>query len=333
MINIYIQYSHGGFKTFFIEGKEKELVNAEVTNSSLYDFPQDAHCYFQYGGTKIIYRYLKDGRLDLVVREIPSIHKDGDGRSIPCAVQFIGEAEDRQTLDHIATDIVNDINKFHEFFSMLFRIREGLRIDGNKLRTWINEHNVPFVCETTVPQIKNIANIKSGVILFVPLSNNFGVDDFVTKNVTSELNLPYTKMQEDDCVITNAKFAIIQGKSTLIAGIASDKKHKIDSVEKHKVESTDVRTTAIPENSISDEETIDALKKKLEDKEKEIQSLKEKAENTFNKLTKVINELNSEKKERAEQYEALLVNKKYLNIALGIIALFIIYIIYSLITD
>ena len=43
--------------------------------------------------------------------------------------------------------------------------------------------------------------------------------------------------------------------------------------------------------------------------------------------------LTLEKKERAEQYEALLVNKKYLNIALGIIAIFIIYIIYSLITD
>lgn len=231
------------------------------------------------------------------MREIPSIHKDGDGRSIPCAVQFIGEAEDRQTIDHIATDIVNDINKFHEFFSMLFRIKEGLRIDGDKLRTWINEHNVPFICETTVPEIKNIVNIKSGVILFVPLSNNFGIDDFVTKNVTSELNLPYTKMQEDDCVITNAKLSIIQRKSTLIAGGVSEENHKIDLVEKHKVESTYVHNNTIQMNSISEEETIDALKKKLESKEKEIQSLKEKAESTFNKLAKVINELNSEKKE------------------------------------
>lgn len=218
MIRIYLQYSYGGFKTFFIEGKEKEAVNMEVTNDTPYDFPQDAHCYFQYGGAKMVYRYLNNGALDLVIREIPSIHKDGDGRSIPCAVQFIGDEEDRLTLDHLATDIVNDIEKFHDFFSLLFRVRDGLRIDGDKLRKWIDEHNVPFVCDTNVPQIKNIQIIKSDVILFVPLSRNFGVDEFVTNNVSSELNLPFAQMKRDNCIIKSSDFSLIQKKSKISIG-------------------------------------------------------------------------------------------------------------------
>lgn len=218
MIKIYIQYSYGGFKTFFIEGKEREAVNAEVTNDSTYDFPDDAHCHFQYGGTKIIYRYLSNNALDLVVREIPSIHKDGDGRSIPCAVQFIGDASDRLIMDYMAIDIANDILKFHDFFSKLFRVREGLRIDGDKLRKWIDEHNVPYTCETGVVQIKNIPYIKSGVIFFVPLSRNFGKDELVTKNVTSELKLPYKKMQFDNCILSSHDFAMAQGKTNVVVG-------------------------------------------------------------------------------------------------------------------
>lgn len=215
MIRIYLQYSYGGFKTFFIEGKEKEAVNMEVTNDTPYDFPQDAHRYFQYGGAKMVYRYLNNGELDLVVREIPSIHKDGDYRSIPCAVQFIGDEEDRLALDYLATDIVNDIEKFHNFFSLLFRVRGGLRIDGDRLRKWIDEHSVPFICETNVQQIKNMQLIKSGVILFVPLSRNFGIDEFVTSNVSSELNLPYAQMKRDNCIIKSSDLFLIQKRSKI----------------------------------------------------------------------------------------------------------------------
>ena len=117
MIKVYCQYSYGGFKTFYIEGLENEPMEKEVIDDTVYDFPEDAYCYFQYGGAKMVYRQLKDGRYDLVVREIPSLNTDGDGRQIPCAVQFVGDAEDKQTLDHLAQDIAYDMFSFENFFA------------------------------------------------------------------------------------------------------------------------------------------------------------------------------------------------------------------------
>lgn len=302
MIRIYLQYSYGGFKTFFIEGKEKEAVNMEVTNDTPYDFPQDAHCYFQYGGAKMVYRYLNNGALDLVVREIPSIHIDGDNRSIPCAVQFIGDEEDRQTLDYLATDIVNDIENFHDFFSLLFRVRDGLRIDGDKLREWIDKHNVPFVCDTNVPQIKNIQIIKSNVILFVPLSRNFGVDEFVTNNVSSELNLPFAQMKRDNCIIKSSDFSLIQNKSKISIDMGSD--------------------------SVGDEPPIgdpgDEDDSSLGEKKKE--------ENSGEGDVTLTNNTQPDENDTQENlYDKILKNKQLLYIALGIIVFVILYIIYSFI--
>lgn len=323
MIDIYIQYSYGGFKTFFIEGKENELVNAEVTTERTYGFPQDAHCNFQYGGAKMIYRYLGDGRLNLVVREIPSIHRDGDGRSIPCAVQFIGDAGDSQILDHIATAIANDFNEFHEFFSKLFRVREGLRIDGSGLRTWIEKHNVPFICETSVVQIKNIPFIKSGVKFFVPLSDNFGKDEIVTRNVVTELKLPYAKMREDGCIIPYSRLSLAQNKSNIITGVATKPIIK-DS----------------PRPTISGETTVEQLTQQLAEKERviqqkneEIKELNEKMATTFKRLTKAMEQLDAEKKERAALQETLSINKKHLYIAIGAVSFLLIFSIYSLIAD
>lgn len=221
MIRVYLQYSYGGFKTFFIEGKEKnESVSQEVSNGEAFDMPSDAHCYFQYGGAKIVYRYLGNGKLDLVVREIPSIHKDGDGRSIPCAVQFVGDAADRNTLDYMVTDIVNDINGFHDFFANLFRVRNGLRIDGEALRQWIENHDTPFLCESKVEQILGITRpVTEGIILFVPMSSNFGIDQTVTNNVAKELKLPLKQVLNDKCFINIAELSKVQQKATITKGI------------------------------------------------------------------------------------------------------------------
>ena len=47
MIKVYCQYSYGGFKTFYIEGLENEPMEKEVIDDTVYDFPEDAYCYFQ----------------------------------------------------------------------------------------------------------------------------------------------------------------------------------------------------------------------------------------------------------------------------------------------
>ncbi len=217
MVKIYCQYSYGGFKTFFIEGNQNEELNHEVTLDNDYGFPKDAHRYFQYGGAKVVYRYLSDGRLLLAIREIPSIHVDGDGRSIPCAVQFIADKEDRALMDYLALDILNDVKAFEDFFSKLFRVRQGLRIAGDKLVEYINNHNTEIVYDTDVPQLRNISQIESGVILFVHLSNNFGVDERVTRNVCGELGFDMGELKSKGCFMSNVTLSKIQGQTAITA--------------------------------------------------------------------------------------------------------------------
>lgn len=317
MIRIYLQYSYGGFKTLYVEGTEKELLNREVTNDNDYGFPTDAHCNFQYGGSKMLYRYLSNGELDLVVREIPSIHADGDGRSIPCAVQFIGGSEDRNTLDHMATDIANNINEFHEFFKMLFRVRSGLRIDGDKLREWIDRHKVPFVCDSPAIQIKNISAVKSGVILFVPLSKNFGIDATVTNNVTKELRLPTDLSNNKDRYICVLELDRLQGKSDIVVG-AQETPVATDDTEVGMLE------------GVSKEEQIQQLKNQLFKKNEEISKLKRQINDEVESIRNVqrkCSELQSENENLANQ---LAISKKILYAAAGTATILGLVCIYSL---
>lgn len=257
MIKVYCQYSYGGFKTFYIEGSENESLEKEVINDTVYDFPEDAYCYFQYGGAKMVYRQLKDGRYDLVVREIPTLYPDGDGRKIPCAVQFIGNAEDKQTLDHLAQDIAQDTLSFENFFAYLFRIRKGLRIDGKKLYEFIEKHSIEGDNITEIPQLQNVSSIKNGVMLFVPLSEKFGVDKFVTENVCNELGLNYKELKHANCVIRNSELIKLQ---------------------KHEEEPEDVElptVTPIDNPNEDPTEEVNLLKKQLSDLEKEKKALLE----------------------------------------------------------
>lgn len=301
MIKTFFQYSYGGYKTLAVSCVENELLDNEVTNDNLCDFPDDAHCYFQYGGSKIVYRYLNDGRLCLVVREMPSIHKDGSGRSIPFAVQFIGDDQDRQTMDFMTIDIANDVNKFHEFLSNLFYVRQGLRIQGEKLSEWIENHKVPFSCNTDVRQIKQISKIKSGVLFFVSLSSKFGVDEYVTNNVSQELNLPYKQMKKDSCIMNTEKLFEIQQKSVISAGIIEvppSKKPEPDGVGTNKDE-------------------VDRLKKIIEDKDKEIADLINKANTHFDTITKLNSKIEEKEEENAELNNKLKLNKKCFYVAVG----------------
>lgn len=217
MINIFLQYSYGGFKTFLVEGQERnERVNKEVLLTDFHVLPDDAYCFFQYGGAKIAYRYISDGRIALIIREIPSIHRDSDGRNIPCAVQFIGDPSDRNTLDYITTDIANDIEAFHNFFSNLFSVRDGLFIDGDSLRSWINQHAIQYSCESPISQIKEISRpMSDGVMFFVPLSSNFGIDRMVTNIIKEELKLPIKQIVSDKCFINMSSLYMLQGKSII----------------------------------------------------------------------------------------------------------------------
>lgn len=241
MIKVYCQYSYGGFKTFYVEGQDNELMDKEVLNEQVYDFPSDAYCYFQYGGAKMVYRSLNDGRLDLVVREIPSLNTDGDGRKIPCAVQFVGDKDDKALLDNVALGIACDLNGFEEFFSHLFRIRQGLRIDGKRLYEFLEEKGKKDF-STEVPQLMHIPAILEGVMLFVPLSENFGKDRLVTERVCQELKLDEKELKLHQCVLQLK--ALLEVQPTVVVDIEAGKaieskvmddvKDKLQQVEKEK---------------------------------------------------------------------------------------------------
>lgn len=209
MVRIYCQYSYGGFKNFPIEGKKDELLDKEVSNNDTYDFPTDANIFFSYGGIKMVYRQLENGEYTLVIKEIPSAHTDSDGRPIICAVQFIGGEKERPTLDNMAISIANDINSFEAFFKDLFFEQEGLRLEGDKLRAYINSFNADYVFSGS-SKLLNIPKSNVRVFLLVALSSNFG-DKVVTEKVLNELNLRQDTKRGETVIMTYQQLLNQQG--------------------------------------------------------------------------------------------------------------------------
>lgn len=222
MVRIYCQYSYGGFKNFAIKGEENELLDKEVANNNALDFPLDANIFFSYGGVKMVYRQLENGEYTLVIKEIPSAHIDGDGRPIICAVQFIGGEEDRLTLDNMAISIANDLNSFETFFKDLFFEHNGLRLEGDKLRAYINGLNTDYVFSGK-SKLLNIQNSNARIILLVALSSNFGIDNSVTEKVINELKLAQDTKRGETIIMTY-QHLLNQQNSLIICKKEEDKK-------------------------------------------------------------------------------------------------------------
>ena len=117
--------------------------------------------------------------------------------------------------------------------------------------------------------------------------------------------------------------SLAQNKSNIITGVATKPIIK-DS----------------PRPTISGETTVEQLTQQLAEKERviqqkndEIKELNEKMATTFKRLTKAMEQLDAEKKERAALQETLSINKKHLYIAIGAVSFLLIFSIYSLIAD
>lgn len=213
MISVYCQYSFGGFRIFRIYGTENESLDAskEVTSDNALDYPDGANIFFDRGGTKVAYRYLDDGRLVLTVKEIPGPDKDTDGRRINCAVQFIGDEPDRKALDNMAITICNDISGFERFFSDLFSKRSGLHIDGDRLKEYVGAFSRENACPQEESELSAISGVRSGVILFVPVSDSFMTDSFVRDKVMKELQFSDKDMRHA-VVIPSSRLAAMHVK-------------------------------------------------------------------------------------------------------------------------
>ena len=275
MIQIYTQYSYGGFRIYKIDGVAKELLDSakEVTRNNFLGYPESAAIFFDRGMTKVAYRYLSGSdKFVLTVKEIPSLDSDSDGRPINCAVQFIGDKSDRKTIDNIAISICNGLKNFEEFFAGLFYIRSGFHIDGDRLKAYIDSFNgdIHFSGES---QLLDVRKKKTGVNLFVPLSVSFFTDDFVRCKIKDELQFSDGDMK-NSIVILYQELLKQQGRLKQSPDPNMDKDDIEDNVRPMPV----VNNNAVEDNTQRSEiaelkQQITDLKKNLNKAEREKEEL------------------------------------------------------------
>lgn len=259
MIKYYCQFSYGGFKTFRIIGKQHEALTQEVTAEQKYEFPDLADLYFNHGGAKLLYRYLDDNTLALIIREIPGPGRDTDNRQINCAIQFIGEATDRKQLDRLTIKLANNLKKFEADFADMFDMRGGLFFDGDKLDAFVKECKTGCEYEGE-SRLLQIPNRKGIILFFVPFSANFGTDPKVTEKVLSELQLPVEA--------TDAKRLMSLFELKKIQNFIEVKPVEKESEADNPLEETSKDYDALKEK-------YEASKKELEEKKQECSHLRE----------------------------------------------------------
>ena len=270
MIRYYCQYSYGGFKTYRIKGETHEALTQIVTAEERYDFPALAGLYFDIGSAKILYRMIDANTLALIIREIPGPEKDTDNRPISCAVQFIGNAEDRGVLDRLAIQIANNLEKFEKAFAYMFDLRGGLHFEGDRLATIVRECEPECNYEGT-SKLLNVQQQRGTVLLFVPFSDNFGRDEKVTAKILSELQLPKEALEENRLI----RFSELMKMQYWVNAVAIKDEIEMDAfggidIEKLQKENNELqKENAHLRKSVADANTgLNALKERNQKREK-----------------------------------------------------------------
>lgn len=270
MIRYYCQYSYGGFKTFRINGESHEVLTQEVTSENNYGFPSLADLYFNQGGAKILYRYLDRNTIVLVIKEINSHDVDTDGRPISSAIQFIGEASDRETLDRLCIRIANNLERFETEFADMFDLRGGLHFEGDRLATIVRECEPECNYEGT-SKLLNVQQQRGTVLLFVPFSDNFGRDEKVTAKILSELQLPKEALEENRLI----RFSELMKMQYWVNAVAIKDEIEMNAfggidIEKLQKENNELqKENAHLRNSVADANTgLNALKERNQKREK-----------------------------------------------------------------
>ena len=172
----YCQYHHGGFRTYRIEGVSNELLDKIVSSEHRYDLPLETEKDINNNGLKLVYRQIGDDTLSLTVRNIPSLKTDTAGKPIESSLVIIGDLKkDRSCFEALVGYYVNNREGFDDSIRMLFSLRGGLHIEGDKLVALVDSikdtslnygQNInfletrdnPFVC--TLPLLSNKLEIK-----------------------------------------------------------------------------------------------------------------------------------------------------------------------------
>lgn len=250
MIKVFCQFSYGGYKIFRINGvPHEELQRRVIPGAGNDSIPEAAARYFNYGGAKIIYRYIDNDTLILSINDIPGPEKDSEGRPVNFAIQFIGDGNDRDVLDSLTIRIANDIEKFSRELVAMFDLWGGLFFNGDKLAAIIKECEIKYDYNGD-SQLLRIRERKGAVLLFVPFSDNYGRDEKVTSKLLTELALP-NEAREEDRIIRLSDLMKIQFllKSTMTKENDGDTETIRTKIEELRAENNHLRSVAAAANN------------------------------------------------------------------------------------
>lgn len=165
MINVYAQYSFGGYKIYHLT----ENSVYEVTAINRFDIPDSVIQLFSHYGIKLLQTTDVCGNYILFVNDIPCKERDDMGRAKTCSLSLVGsEVYDAASLRRLATLIAFEIDDFESFFRDLFTIEDTLKfnypkfkdfilnaesedvISQDRLRNEMSRRNNPIVVYTTI---------------------------------------------------------------------------------------------------------------------------------------------------------------------------------------
>lgn len=126
MINLYAQYSFGGYKIFRLT----EDVVEEVTAANRLGIPDSAIQLFSHYGIKMLASKDLAENYIFFVNDIPCNDRDDMGRSKTCSMIMTATSlSEANMLKRIAVMLAFELDKFEEFFGSLFIIRDTLEFD------------------------------------------------------------------------------------------------------------------------------------------------------------------------------------------------------------
>lgn len=126
VINLYAQYSFGGYKIFRLTESAVE----EVTSANRLGISDSAIQLFSHYGIKMLASKDLVGNYILFVNDIPCKEHDDMGRAKTCSMIMTATSLlETNMVKRIAVMVAFELDKFEEFFSSLFAIRDTLEFD------------------------------------------------------------------------------------------------------------------------------------------------------------------------------------------------------------
>jgi len=136
MINLYAQYSFGGYKIFKLE---KDSV-VEVTGDNRMGIPDPAIKLFSHYGVKLLFAKDLTDCYQLFINDIPCRESDDMGRAKRCSILMCGTSmSDAKILRKIAIMVLFELDQFGQFISSLFEIKDNLLFDYKRFDNFVNE--------------------------------------------------------------------------------------------------------------------------------------------------------------------------------------------------